>query len=129
MFLGRASDRRARVADPTGDLLRRQRWRRARRFLIIALCLVAIIEVAGVPYLRVQYTYTGPASHKRFISGQYLGVTGMQRIPAGRYGEGCPVIVFVPLEKSLVRRAGDLFSDAWSYVRIWSQETFLWHGS
>lgn len=101
------------LAQVTDGMERQQARRRLRRTLLLLTAALLFIEFAGVPHMRVTYTYTGRSSASRMLAAQYWGPFGGKPAQAGQYGEGCPLIVLIPLEKSLVSYAREAAIAAW----------------
>lgn len=59
--------------------------------------LMLIASAWGVPALRVMYQYRGPRSEMSILSATYYGPLGRHDVMAGDLGEGCPLVVFIPL--------------------------------
>ena len=74
---------------------------RLRNLLIVAVLLVVSVEFLGVPHLRFTYEYRGPASAPTILRARYWSVTGTKDATAGQYGNGCPLIAFIPAERSI----------------------------
>lgn len=79
------------------------RWRAARRWALLVLGLALFLEAAGAPCLRLSYTEVGD----RVQSGQYVGLFGVRRVVAGEFAPTCPLIVLVPLDRSIVSYAAE----------------------
>jgi len=73
-------------------------WRALRRFLVFVALLAALVELGGVPHLRITYTEQGD----RIRSARYWSVTGSRTLVAGDVAPTCPLIALVPTETSLV---------------------------
>lgn len=88
-------------------------WRRAVRRLrnvaIIALMLAALVDVAGLPYLRITYRYRGSHRAPTILSATYWSVTGPLEVRSGELGPGCPPLVMLPLDVPLHRRVRNFF--------------------
>ena len=102
------------------DLERRIIRRRRRRKVLLLLAIAIMIEFWGVPHLRMTYRTSGGGQHVH--SANYLSVTGWKKSVAGQYGEGCPLIAFIPLERSLIDYAGDAGMWIWSAGSGWLKE-------
>lgn len=84
---------------------RRSRYRAIRRKLVLLAMLLAFVEFVGTPHLRVSYAQPG---RRGVISiAEYWGVTGARTLRAGGVASTCPLIVLLPLDRSLVSYAGD----------------------
>jgi hypothetical protein len=59
--------------------------------------LTVIANAWGVPALRVTYRYRGPRDDMTILSATYYGPLGRRNAVAGELGEGCPLVVFIPL--------------------------------
>jgi hypothetical protein len=81
-------------------------WRAFRRFALMAACLIAFLELAGVPHLRV--SYQSQAGH--ILVANYWSVMGRERVVAGQVAQGCPLIVVLPLKRSVLTHAASWFS-------------------
>lgn len=80
-----------------------QRWRRLRRWALLLAALALLVEGWGLPYLRWDYT----ERHGQILSARYIGLGGLRPIKAGEVDPSCPLIVLVPLERSLVAYAAE----------------------
>lgn len=76
-------------------------WRAFRRVLIFAALFASLIEFGGVPHLRVSYVKQGGIIR----AARYWSVTGPRIVTAGEFAPTCPLILLVPLEKSLASYA------------------------
>jgi len=81
------------------------RRRSLRRALISLALLLAFVQFLGTPYLRT--SYTEPDRRGVILDASYLGVTGSRTLRAGDVATTCPLIVLLPLDRSLVSYAGD----------------------
>ena len=50
-----------------------------------------VFSLSKTPHLRVSYTYKGSYEHKRFISCNYWGMNGVQKV----FQNPCPLIQFM----------------------------------
>lgn len=82
---------------------RELRWRKLRRRIVAIVLVVSVLECLGAPAVRVE-TATGRGD------ASYLGVEGGFSLPdAGAE----PLIVMVPLKRSVIDRAGDVLDALW----------------
>ena len=87
-------------------ILRVQRRRLRRRQLVLVLGLAIAVEILGVPALRT--SYTAEASSGRILHARYWApVHGAIDLRPGQVAPNCPLIVLVPLDRSLISYAGD----------------------
>jgi len=93
------------MSEPGFDagLLAAARWRAARRWAFLLLGLALFVETAGTPFLRLSYSKVG----EHVQSGRYVGIFGARRIVAGELAPACPLIVLVPLDRSIVSYAAE----------------------
>jgi len=72
------------------------------RVVAIAALLGILINVAGVPYLRTEYTYQRIGSSKAILSATYwMPLDEFAATPASLGRRTCPLIVLRPIEMSL----------------------------
>jgi len=81
--------------------------RKARNWLLVAIVLVAITDLFGLPHLRWQYVYHGSDSARQYVRATYLGMTGVRHVEAGQYGRGCPLVLFLKPKTPLSRKILD----------------------
>lgn len=85
-------------------LSRELRWRAFRRRVVLLAAVVGVLEFVGTPALRISTaTHRGPA--------HYVGLEGPF---SGSRGPVQPLVVMVPLERSVIARVGDVASALWA---------------
>jgi len=82
-------------------------WRRLRRFTLFVLLVGLVVEFVGVPGLR--WTYQEQPGG-RIVAADYVSPVGRTRRTASGFGGTCPLIVMVPLKRSLLSYARELLS-------------------
>lgn len=91
-------------SDPIGRAYRRY----LHRVIVIGLVAIVLVVVAylvGVPHLQITYTYWGPRpadgvvkAHQK-TAANYFGLFGWKQVRSGQYGHvGCPFVLFIPLK-------------------------------
>jgi hypothetical protein len=99
---------RRRFEDPIW-LLYRSYLKKLQRGLLLLFLVLLAIWYAGLPHIQAgDYQYVGPpggnASASQKTSAWYLSLTGWKQIRSGQFGQdGCPVILFVPIDECLFR--------------------------
>lgn len=86
-------------------LRRSMRWRRVRRWIVMASIVVAFLEFMGLPHLRLSV----PGSHSRGMP-PYWSVTGMRHVSVPHE----PLIVLLPLERPLLESVSEAAAGAWA---------------
>ena len=80
------------------------RRRSLRRAVILLALLLAFVQFVGTPHLRM--SYIEPDHRGVIMEAGYWGVTGPCTLRAGDVSTTCPLIVLLPLDRSLVSYAG-----------------------
>ncbi len=75
--------------------------RSLRNWLVVVVLIIFGVKLYGVPYLRVTYQYRGTQSNKQINSASYYSVLGRRDAVAGEFSEGCPLVLFIPLERPM----------------------------
>lgn len=88
-------------------------WRRAiRNYCVVLVAMLLVAWFVGVPHVQGDYRTYSPRTYcpRKGLPGAkdksdawYLSVTGWKHVRAGQYGhvEGCPGIMFIPLQDCL----------------------------
>ena len=82
---------------------RELRWRRFRRRIAALALVVCVLQFVGAPALRIS-SATGR------VEASYVSLEGSLSLPNA---EVKPLIVMVPLKRSVIDRAGDVFDALW----------------
>ncbi|WP_153558158.1 hypothetical protein [Roseimaritima sediminicola] len=81
--------------------------RKFQRWLLIAVVLLVVVSIKGVPHMQTTYSYNGARSHgwmpaDRKLDAWYISVTGWKHVHSGQYGnDGCPFVLFIPLSECI----------------------------
>jgi len=113
---------RSELEDGLADFERRRFRKRIRRLALLLLVLGGFVEIAGVPYLRASYEYRGSGHYKQIHRATYVSVTGARSVRAGQYAEGCPIVLLIPLERSLLSYGKDAALWGWNQGSAWARE-------
>ena len=81
--------------------------RKLRNLLLIAIAVCIAVEVYGVPHLRWEYQYRGSYENPIYISGEYVSPIGWHSVYAGQYADGCPLILWLALDRPVYEHALD----------------------
>lgn len=91
------SEARRRMMHLDAGMVHASRWRSFRRLLMFVGLLVALVELRGVPSLRITYVEQGGIIRR----AEYWSVAGWTRLRPGDVAPTCPLITIVPLKRSL----------------------------
>lgn len=96
---------------------RRHTLRLLRNLLVLAVGLGVLADRYGLPHVLTTYTYEDRHGSRHYRSCRYWGVTGAREAGPGRFGGGCPALVFLPLEKPVTHHVQYWARSLWTRLQ------------
>ena len=78
-----------------------------RNVLLAFVAICVFLQIFGMPHLRVSYQYVPGTKPRVITSAKYWSPRGMVHSYGGVFGEGCPLVVLIPLEKPVIHLLND----------------------